>query len=459
MENDKLWQTALGEFEVTLSRANYTTWFKGSFIASIENGVATIGIPNNFSKEWLRKKFHDQITPTLNRLTDGQVTSVEYIIANKGDTLIKDESSPLIPRPVEKSATPVKASHHTQQIPKLNPKYTFEHFIVGSSNRLAHAAAIGVANNPGHAYNPFFVYGGVGLGKTHLIQAIAHKVLQDDPDKKIVYISCEQFTNDFIDSVKQGKASEFKHTYRETDLLLIDDIQFIAGKEATQEEFFHTFNALHQRNRQIIITSDRIPKAIPTLEERLTSRFEWGLIVDINLPDFETRCAIIKSKCEERKFNLDDKVITYLAQAIPSNIREIEGALNRLIAHCELNNIEPTEEVIQSALQQFITNNPQKSVSSNKILKIVASYYSVTVDELLGQKRTKELVRPRQIAMHIIRSELNLSYPTIGKEMGGKDHTTVMYACEKMEKEVRGNEVLQKEISTLKERLYSIPSS
>ncbi len=457
MDTEKLWQTALGELEVSLSKANYTTWFKGSFIAEVSDSNMVIGVPNNFSKEWLRKKFHPQILETLQKLTDGSITSIDYIVANKQSHKNEPESSPLIPTLVEKSATPTKTSGHTQQTPKLNPQYTFEHFIVGSSNQMAHAAAEAVAAKPGHSYNPLFLYGGVGLGKTHLIQAIAHRVLDNDPTKRIVYSSCEQFTNDFVDSLRAGKVNEFKHQYRDVDLLLIDDIQFIAGKESTQEEFFHTFNALHQQNRQIIITSDRIPKAIPTLEERLSSRFEMGLIVDVNLPDVETRSAIIKLKCEEKGFALDDVLIQHIAQGIASNIREVEGALNRLMAYCELHKVSPSEEVVHAALQQFLTSNQQKTVSASKVIKMVAAFYNVTLDEILGTKRVKELVHPRQVAMHLLRTELSLSYPTIGKEIGGKDHTTVMYACQKIEKEIMKNNVLQQEITTLKERLYSIP--
>ncbi len=454
MDTVQLWQTTLGELEVALSKANYTTWFKGSFIADINQSRVTIAVPNNFSKEWLQKKFHPQILETLAKLTNGQIGEIEYVVRSKQGATKEQTSSPLIPRPVEKSPPPVK---HTRQQPKLNPAYTFEHFVVGGSNRMAHAAALAVADNPGHAYNPLFLYGGVGLGKTHLIQAIAHQVLENDPTKRVVYISCEQFTNEFVESLRQGKASEFKHIYRETDVLLIDDIQFIAGKEATQEEFFHTFNSLHQQNRQIIITSDRVPKAIPTLEERLSSRFEWGLIVDINLPDIETRAAIIKSKCEEKNFILDDKLITYLAEGMSTNIREIEGALTRLIAHCELNHVEPTEEVIRVALEQFMTSLPQRAVSPSKILKTTCGYYNITFDELIGIKRTKELVHPRQMAMYLMRSELGLSYPIIGREIGGRDHTTVIYACEKLEKEMKRNDHLQNEMTALKERLYALP--
>lgn len=458
MDLERLWQTALGELEVSLSKANYTTWFKGSFLISIEDGKATLGIPNNYSKDWLRKKFHPQIVAALHKLTAGQVNEVEYVVATKSGLSAKPASSPLIHSPVEKPTTPVRRNSYTQQPPKLNARYTFEHFVVGESNRMAHAAALAVADAPGHAYNPFFVYGDVGLGKTHLIQAIAHAVLLKDPAKRIVYITCEEFTNQFIESLRSGKATEFKHLYRETDLLLIDDIQFIAGKEATQDEFFHTFNSLHQQNKQIIITSDRVPKAIPTLEARLSSRFEWGLIVDMNLPDVETRSAIIKARCDEKNFQLEDKIIAFIAQSIQSNIREIEGALNLLIAHCELTKIEPTEGVVTAVLAQFITSTPHKAVSIGKIIKMVAGFYNVGVDELLGIRRTKELVYPRQIVMHLLRTELNLSFPTIGREVGGKDHTTVMYACDKIEKEMKKNEVLQKELTTLKERLYSIPS-
>jgi chromosomal replication initiator protein len=458
MDHEKLWHTALGELEVSLSKANYTTWFKGSFIAEITEHKAVLGVPNNFSKEWLRKKFHPQILSTLEKLTGGQVTSIEYIVAIHPAQAKETTSSPLIPKPVEKPTPPSKPSFNTAQLPKLNPNYTFAHFVVGSSNQMAHAAAVAVAANPGHAYNPLFVYGGVGLGKTHLIQAIAHQAWEKDPTQRIVYTSCEQFTNDFVDAVREGRATQFKHTYRETDMLLIDDIQFLAGKEGTQEEFFHTFNALHQQNKQIIITSDRPPKSIPTLEERLSSRFEWGLLVDINLPDVETRTAIIQSKCAEKQFNLDEVLINYLAHAITSNIREIEGALNHLMAYCELHKVPPSEEVIHTALHNYIHQNSKQSVGPGKIIKTVTNFFNITIDEILGPKRIKELVYARQIAMYLIRSELNLSYPLIGKEMGGKDHTTVIYACEKIEKEIKRNDQLQRDVTALKERLYAIPN-
>ncbi|MFA6082468.1 MAG: chromosomal replication initiator protein DnaA [Patescibacteria group bacterium] len=456
IDNEKLWQTALGEFEVSLSKGNYTTWFRGSFIYKIDDHLATIGVFNNFSLEWLRKKFHQQIIDTLNKLTKGQVTEVEYMVASKDEQPKHINSSPLINNPVDKKATPVNPTLTPLSKPQLNAKYTFDHYIVGNSNRMAHAAAEAVADNPGHAYNPLFIWGGVGLGKTHLIQAIAHRVLQKDSNKKVVYTTSEQFTNSFVDSLRKGKANEFKHLYRGVDVLIIDDIQFIAGKEAVQEEFFHTFNALHQQNSQIIITSDRIPKAIPTLEDRLSSRFEMGLIVDINLPDVETRTAIIKSACEEKGFEITDEIVNYLAVRISRNIREIEGAVNRLVAYCGLSNIEPTEALIESTLQQYLNNEETKQVTANKIIKMVASFYNITVDQILGQRRTKDLVHPRQVAMHLLRSELNISLPNVGKEMGGKDHTTVMYACNKIEKELLKNNTLQQEIATLKERLYSV---
>lgn len=456
MDNDKLWQTALGDLEVSLSKANYTTWFKGSFIHEISDNKAIVGVPNNFSKEWLKKKFHPQILETLQKLTNNTVSSVEYIIGTKNNIKSEVENSPLIHMPVDKSPTPVthKVSH-SQHI-RLNPKYTFEHFIVGGGNRMAHAAAEAVADNLGQSYNPLFIYGGVGLGKTHLIQAIAHRVLSANPETNIVYTSCEQFTNNFVESLRKGQVNEFKQMYRDVDMLLLDDIQFIAGKETTQEEFFHTFNALHQQNKQIIITSDRIPKAIPTLESRLSSRFEMGLIVDINPPDLETRSAIIKSKCVEKSFNLSDGMVQYIAARITSNIREIEGAVNRLVAHCDLNQIEPSEDVINECLQQFLTGTQQKQVSAGKIIKMVAAYYNISVDSLVGEKRNKEMVMPRHIAMHLLRTELHLSYPTIGKEFGGKDHTTVMHACQKLEKELGKDEELQKELTTIKERLYNV---
>ncbi len=451
---DKLWQAAMGEFEVVLSKASYSTWLKNSYIKDIADSVATVGVANDYSVGWLKKHFHGPIVDTLAKLSGGVITEVVYTTSRKNGEP-EQIDFPLIHNAVEKSATPIKPKTNTPSTLNLNPKYTFENFVVGSSNRLAHAAAEAVANDPGHAYNPLFLYGDVGLGKTHLIQAIAHRVLTNDPTKKIVYVSCEQFTNEFVESLRQGKASQFKTIYRETDLLLVDDIQFIAGKEATQEEFFHTFNYLHQRDRQIIITSDRLPKAIPTLEARLSSRFEMGMIVDINLPDIETRMAIIQSKCEEKKFAIDDKSVAYIAQHMPNNIREIEGAINRLIADCQLNHLEPSEEVVKKILEKFMSQPSQKTVNAGRIIKTTAAYYNIDVDQLTGDKRTKELVYPRQVAMYLLRHEMSLSFPVIGKEIGGRDHTTVMHACEKIEKELSKNEQAREELSNLKERLYT----
>jgi chromosomal replication initiator protein len=335
----------------------------------------------------------------------------------------------------------------------LNPKYTFDTFIVGGSNRLAAATAQAVAAKPGVAYNPLFLYGGVGLGKTHLAQAIGHAILEKSPKKKIIYVSCENFTNEFIQSISAGKVNDFKNKYREADVLLVDDIQFLSGKDGTQEEFFHTFNALHQSNRQIVITSDRVPKAIPQLEARLSSRFGCGMVADIQPPNVEMRIAILQAKCEEKNYVIASEVINFIAENIESNIRELEGAVIRIISYCELNKVEPTIEITTKVLEDMISVK-SKNITIEKIIKIVCDYFNLMPEHLLGQKRSKELVGPRQITMYLLRHELNMSFPKIGKELNKKDHTTIMYGVEKIEKEITKNIDLQKDIAAIKEKLY-----
>jgi chromosomal replication initiator protein len=337
----------------------------------------------------------------------------------------------------------------------LNQRYTFSNFIVGSANRLAHAASLSVAERPGHAYNPLFLYGGVGLGKTHLMHAVGNQVIAKFPRKRVVYATSEKFTNEFITSIQQGKIDEFRARYRRIDLLLIDDIQFIADKERTQEEFFHTFNAIHEDGKQIVLSSDRPPKAILTLEERLRSRFEWGLIADLTAPDLETRIAILRAKAEEGAVPITSDVIEFIARKVVSNIRELEGALNRIVAYASMGAMPISIELAQAVLSNVLYNPKKRQVTPERIAKAVSDYYGVQLDALKGQKRDKAIVMPRQIAMFLMREETDVSLLRIGAELGGRDHSTVLHACDKITRESAANDELRREIAAVRELIYA----
>ncbi len=455
MEKEQVWKSVLGELEVSLSKANFTTWFKNTQIVAITETSAVVGVPNVFTKEWLEKKYHPQILEAIRSSAPG-ITIIEYKVGSL-KTLEKEvaKEQPVVVPTVETTPTyqPL-ADNNAVGSSGMNPRYTLDTFVVGSSNKLAFAACQSVAENPGTKYNPLFIYGGVGLGKTHLMQAVGNAILKANPKKKVVYVTSEKFTNDFISSITDKKVGGFKDKYRKVDVLIVDDLQFLANKEQTQEEFFHTFNALHQANKQIILASDRPPKAIPTLEERLRSRFEWGLMVDIQPPDLETRIAILQRKSQGRGYIVPLDVLDYIARNIQNNIRELEGALNRILAYCELNAGEPTLEVTKSILSNLIAGARRRGFTARQIVEKVAAFYDLSVNEVLGSKRDKEIVFPRQIAMYLMREELQLSYPKIARELGKKDHTTAIHSCDKIEKELDHNEVLRHEIGLIKERLY-----
>lgn len=457
MTNEQLWQTALGEIELNISRANFITWFRDTFILKNKDGAATIGVPNGFSKEWLENKYNKLILRAL-RNVSGDIKDLKFlIVAAPSSSLAPIEKISRIPGKKESSALQAQ-SFQELEIDKdtnLNPKYTFSNFIVGSFNELAQAAAKAVVNNPGEAYNPLFIYGGTGLGKTHLLQAIGNEVIEKYKKKKRVkYISSEKFTSELVSSLHNGKIEEFKENYRQVDILIIDDIQFLSGKEKTQEEFFHTFNFLYQKNKQVILSSDRSPKAIATLEERLRSRFEGGMITDISQPDMETRLAILKCKTIEKKVVIPDEILNYIAANVQKNIRELEGALNRIIAanHTLTNN--PDMTAVAKILNDII-NAPKKLTNHKNIIQAVAEFYDISAADLIHRCRRKEVVGPRQVAMYLMREELKKSFPFIGEKLGGRDHTTVMYACDKLSKEVEKNETLQQELNLIKERIYS----
>ena len=453
MNNEQLWQAVLGEIELNLSKANFTTWFKNTFVSSQEEDKVIIGVPNTFTKAWLEKKYHKEIAAALENIRGEKIKEIFYKVeARKGngeDIIMKIKK--------EESATQAEPEAELIMTNRfgLNSRYTFENFVVGKGNELAHAACQAVSANPGTTYNPLFIYGGVGLGKTHLLQAIGHELSRRTD--KILYISSEKFTNDYIQSVRSGQVKDFKDRYRNVDLLLIDDIQFMAGKDGTQEEFFHTFNELHQTNKQIIITSDRPPKSIPALEKRLLSRFEWGMIADITQPDIETRMAILEAKCRDKNYLLEQEILYYIASNIQNNIRELEGALNRIIAYHEFNNYQPTIDTIKNILNSITVNIQTKSITTKVIIDAVAKFFEIEIKDILGKGRKQELVKPRQIIMYLMRQEANISYPTIGQELGGRDHTTAMHACNKIIKELEDNERMKQEIESIKQLLYNAP--
>jgi len=445
MTNQQLWQAILGNLEIGLSKATFTTWFKGTSIIERSETGLVVGVPSGFIKEWLQNKFHTEIMRVLKTLAP-EVKEVKYQIISPAHT----------PSQPHKEMNRTSVAPKRQEMPSqnLNPKYVFETFIVGSHNQLAHAASQAVSKKPGNTYNPLFIYGGVGLGKTHLMQAVGNEILKGKPDAKILYVTSERFTNEFVSSISSGKADQFKNTYRNVDALLVDDIQFLAGKEGTQEEFFHTFNALHQNNKQVVMTSDRLPKEIPAIEERLVSRFEWGMVADIQAPDLETRMAILRTKSKEKNYNIEDQIIQYIAENVSTNIRELEGALNRLMVYCQLNNTRPTIDQVKNVLVSVITPPKKRGVSAKKIIEIVSDFYNVTPEDLLKQSRKKEYVNPRQIAMYIIRKELETSLPSIGDFFGGRDHTTVIHAIDKVERVMKERTGLKQEIDLIKDRLY-----
>jgi len=455
MDLQALWQVALGELELTLSKANFTTWFKNTFISCFENGKIVVAVPNTFTKAWLEKKYHDAIARALRNATNQNVREVTYRVEVKNTTVL-----PLEHLVAElENAAPSREIHAETSEPVndlgLNPRYVFQNFVVGKNNELAHAACMAVAAEPGKVYNPLFLYGGVGMGKTHLLQAIGQHVLQLKPTARVRYVTCERFTNEFINSVRHGRASEFKDMYRNVDVLLIDDIQFLTGKEGTQEEFFHTFNALHQNNKQIVIASDRPPKEIQTLENRMLSRLEWGMIADITKPDFETRVAILQSKARDKNHPLSTEILHAIAGNIQSNVRELEGALNKIIAYHQFKNIQPTLASVQILLQSFIPQVCKRNVTPRHLLEIIGTYYEVPMDQLLGKSRERRFAFPRQVAMYLLREEIKCSFPAIGEHLGSRDHTTAMHACDKIGGLVVNDEQLRRDLSLLRERLYS----
>jgi len=416
----QIWDQTLSLIKMELTEVSFNTWLKTIKPLNIDNNKIILSVPNDFNKEILENRYMSLIANALH-----QVTSIKlepsFII--EGEKVFISEAS-------EK-----QAASQALDAPNLNQKYVFDEFVIGNSNRFAHAASLAVAESPAKAYNPLFIYGGVGLGKTHLMHAIGHYVLSQNPTAKVVYVSSEKFTNELINSIKDDKNVEFRNKYRNVDILLVDDIQFIAGKERTQEEFFHTFNALYENSKQIIVSSDRPPKEIPTLEDRLRSRFEWGLITDIQAPDFETRIAILRKKAETEGIIVPNEVLEFIAKKIKANIRELEGALTRIVAYSSLTNREITIDLSSEALKDIISSSRPKQVTVNLIKDVVSQYYNIRTEEFNSKRRTRSISFPRQIAMYLSRELTDLSLPKIGEEFGGRDHTTVIHAYEKISKD------------------------
>lgn len=452
-DEQKIWQAALGELELTLSRANFTTWFKNTFISEYRNESITIAVPNTFTKAWLEKKYHGAILKALQKITANRVKHVIYLVhASKNDVLAQPEEREET-LATEEAPAPSEARIINEF--GLNPRYNFGSFVVGKGNELAQAAGVAVSEKPGQVYNPLFIYGGVGLGKTHLLQAIGNQVIKRQPHKRVLYVSSERFTNDFIKSISSNRADRFKETYRSVDVLLVDDIQFLAGKEGTQEAFFHTFNELHQANKQVVITSDRPPKSIPAIENRLVSRFEWGMMADISTPDLETRTAILRTKCQEKMLQLDDESIAFIAASIHNNVRELEGALNKIIAQHQLEGSDPSIESVKRVLTSLSSTQRRRSVTPKQITNLIAEFYDISLEDLLGSCRKKNLALPRQILMYLMREELKSSYPSIGLEIGNRDHTTAMHAHVKITKALDEDEKINQDVRLLREKLYN----
>jgi chromosomal replication initiator protein len=479
MQAKQLWQAALEDLQQNLSRANFETWLRNTQVVEFEDDLATIGAPNTFAVEQLRNKFAVPIQKTLSVIA-GRPIAVQFAVI-QGEQSSRSRSgqqrkqSPAAhsrpqkngwtePDSVTRVQTPPEVAARQLELTSkpehgLNPKYVFENFVVGSSNQLAHAAAMAVADRPAEAFNPLFLYGGVGLGKTHLLHAIGHRAWSRQTDLSIKYVSSEAFMNDLIHAIRQQKTEEFRNRYRTIDILMIDDIQFIAGKESTQEEFFHTFNALHQSGKQVIISSDRPPKSIPTLHDRLRSRFEGGLIADLQPPDVEMREAIVAEKGRALGHEVPSDVVQYIARKVESNIRELEGALNKIIALANIYQRPMTTELAVQALTDQAIEQRRKEITAAQIIDTVVGFYGISRTEIAGKGRRKDLVRPRQIAMYLIREEAGASLVEIGNSLGGRDHSTVVHGIEKIETALDLDQRLRDEIIDIREQLYSSPIS
>lgn len=441
-----LWQQVLSVIQTKISKPSFDTWLKSTKALSFTDTELVICTPNKFTQEWLESRYQKLIGSTVYEVLGRQVNV--YIVIDDGQSSAAAQPSPAVTLPPPQSAVSEEPFAHM-----LNPKYTFETFVIGPGNRFAHAASLAVAEAPAKAYNPLFLYGGVGLGKTHLMHAIGHYVLEHNPKAKVMYISSEKFTNEFINAIRDNRGESFRNKYRNIDVLLIDDIQFIAGKEGTQEEFFHTFNALHEDSKQIVISSDRPPKEIPTLEERLRSRFEWGLITDVQPPDLETRIAILRKKAKAENLDIPNEAMAYIANQIDSNIRELEGALIRVVAYSSLINQDVSAHLAAEALKDIIPAGRPRSITIQDIQQKVGEFYGLRLEDFKARKRTKAVAFPRQVAMYLSRELTDYSLPKIGEAFGGRDHTTVIHAHEKISGNLKQDQELYKIIHNITEKI------
>ncbi|GMQ95347.1 MAG: chromosomal replication initiator protein DnaA [Patescibacteria group bacterium] len=446
MENNKqLWSSATTEIELHVSKANFSTWFKNTGILKQDGGVVFLGVPNEFVKDWLYNKYHKFILKAL-RSCGENVRGLEYVIC-KTDPKLQEQDEKQDIKALTNTELPLKDLYINKE-DNLNPRYVFDSFVIGSFNELAHAAAQAILKRPGHVYNPLFVHGGTGLGKTHLIQAVGNYIKGSDPKKKVYYVTSEKFSMDYINSVQANKINSFKEKYRRYDVFIMDDIQFLSGKEKTQEELFHVFNALYEQNKQIIFSSDQHPNYIPNLKERLKSRFSAGMIVDVQQPEYESRVAILRSKSSLNNFSMTDETSQYLASVIQGNIRELEGVLNLVICQSQLKNRSLTLNEIKSIIKNNIKQ--RRSVSVKDVVKIVTEFYNIEEGMVYEKTRRKEVVKPRQIIMYILREDFNVSYPSIGQKLGGRDHTTVIHSCEKIRGDLKKDGLLVQEIDRIR---------
>ncbi len=444
--NSEIWQQVLSVIQTKLSKPSFDTWFKSTKAVFQNDDVIVVTAPNVFTAEWLESRYTKLVSTTVEEYL-GRPIEVKFAVEEAR------APEPAASFPQMPAAKPPAID---ENVSMLNPKYTFDTFVIGAGNRFAHAASLAVAEAPAKAYNPFFLYGGVGLGKTHLMHAIGHYILENNPHMRVLYISSEKFTNEFINSIRDNRAENFRNKYRNIDVLLIDDIQFLAGKEGTQEEFFHTFNALHEEHKQIIISSDRPPKEIPTLEERLRSRFEWGLITDIQPPDLETRIAILRKKAKAENLDIPNEAMMYIANMIDTNIRELEGALIRVVAYSSLTNQDITSHLAAEALKDILPTGRNRVITIQDIQQRVGEFYGLKLEDFKARKRTKAVAFPRQIAMYLARELTDYSLPKIGDAFGGRDHTTVIHAHEKITQQLRIDQELYKVIHNLTEKIKNL---
>lgn len=433
--------------ESDISTMSYKTFLETLEPVKVSNNLVIIKADNDLERNYIEKKYSKIITIAINEVT-GKTYDIKFIIPKEIDTINDFEDQELLS---SSRTTPITG--HSSKHNNLNSRYTFDTFVVGNNNKLAHAASLAVADSPAEAYNPLFIYGGVGLGKTHLMHSIAHFILNESPNSKVLYVSSEKFTNELINSIKTGNNEDFRKKYRDIDVLLVDDIQFIAGKERTQEEFFHTFNTLYEAKKQLIISSDRPPKEIETLEERLRSRFEWGLIADIQAPDFETRMAILRKKAELENLDIPNEVNQYVANNITSNIRELEGAVNKIVAYSTLVHKQITKELAEDALKDLISLKENPAITIEYIVEVVSQYYNLNPEDITSKKRPREISYPRQIVMYLCRTLTDMSLPQIGNKLGKRDHTTIIHGYEKIQTEIKSDPVLMNTITTLSRKI------